>query len=844
MKLPISWIKNYISLTLTPNELAHQLTMAGIEVTEIDEIGATWDDENLTVGLIKSIKTHPNADRLKLVSVSLSETETYTVVCGAPNIKVGQKIIFAKEGAILFNARHSKSEPLKAATIRGIESKGMICSELELQLSKEHEGILVLPESTHLGVSAKEILADTILDIEITPNRPDCLSVLGIVHEIAAITKTKFKKPEVSYHSDGLPVSRLVSVNVQNPEFCKRYTGTVINNIKIGESPNWIQDALSKSGQRPINNIVDITNFVMLEYGQPLHAFDLDKISGKNIFVRTAKTNESITTLDGETRKLTSEMLTISDESGPIGLAGIIGGTRAEIDSNTENIFLESANFDASNIRSTRTNLKINTEASYRFERNIRAEITSFALKRATQMILEICGGNSAQGIIDQNYSKEKKSPISINRRKIKNLIGKEYSNDSIASVLNSLGFEKSDPPTGLLNALETIEATIVPEREETMWFTPPYWRSDISIEEDIIEEIVRISGYEEVPTKMLSSQIPHQQQNIKYNAREQLKDLLVSAGMQEIVSYPLISQSTINKLGRVTQINPLKVANQMSSEFAFARPTLRASILQTLSYNQHSSGEESFKLFEVGRVFLPTEIKKPTSEPPLPNEIEMVSGVLAGKRNEVSWIQSSENLDFFDGKGILEYVFSNLGVQPTYHLIQTSNSVIESEPLSSARNILNIASSAYIMSESNLLGVLGEINQSTYQSFDLDESSNVIFFELDLNSIISCISKTKNSYSPISKFPEAYRDIAIVVNEDVLSSTIEKIIQNHKLVINSMPFDIYSGKGVKASRKSIAFRITFQSSKNTLTSKQVDNAVKTILKQLHQELAADLREI
>lgn len=844
MKLPISWIKNYISLTLTPNELAHQLTMAGIEVTEINEIGATWDDENLTVGLIKSIKTHPNADRLKLVSVSLSETETHTVVCGAPNIKVGQKIVFAKEGAILFNPHHSKSEPLKATTIRGVESKGMICSELELQLSKEHEGILVLPESTHLGVSAKEILADTILEIEITPNRPDCLSVLGIVHEIAAITKTKFKKPEVSYPSDGLPVGRLVSVNVQNPEFCTRYTGTVINNVKIGESPNWIQDKLSKSGQRPINNVVDITNFVMLEYGQPLHAFDLDKISGKNIFVRTAKTNESITTLDGETRKLTSEMLTISDESGPIGLAGIIGGTRAEIDYNTENIFLESANFDALNIRSTRTNLKINTEASYRFERNIRAEITSFALKRATQMILEICGGNSAQGIIDQNYSKGEKSPISINRRKIKNLIGKEYSNDSITSVLNSLGFEKSDPPTGLLNVLETIEATTVPEREETMWFTPPYWRSDISIEEDIIEEIVRISGYEEVPTKMLSSQIPHQQQNTKYNTREQLKDLLVSSGMQEIISYPLISQSTINKLGGVTQIDPLKVANQMSSEFAFARPTLRASILQTLSYNQQSSGEESFKLFEVGRVFLPTEIKKTTSEPPLPNEIEMVSGVLAGKRNEISWIQSSENLDFFDGKGILEYIFSNLGVQPTYHLIQTSNRVIGSEPLSSARNILNIASSAYLMSESNLLGVLGEINQSTYQSFDLDESSNVIFFELDLNSIISCISKTKNSFSPISKFPEAYRDIAIVVNEDVLSSTIEKIIQNHKLVINSMPFDIYSGKGVKASRKSIAFRITFQSSKNTLTSKQVDNAMETILKQLHLELAADLREI
>ena len=842
MKLPISWIKKYIDLTLTPDELAHQLTMVGIEVAEINEIGANWDEETLTVGLIKSIEPHPNADRLNLVLVSLSGTETQKVVCGAPNVEVGQKIIFAKEGARLFNARNQKVEPLKAAKIRGVESSGMVCSELELQLSNEHEGILVLPESTPVGVSAKEILADTILDIEITPNRPDCLSVLGIVHEIAAITKTTFNKPELGYPSDGLPITQLASVKIENPEFCNRYTGNVINNVKIDESPKWIQDALSKSGQRPINNIVDITNFVMLEYGQPLHAFDMDKISGNNIFVRTAKTDETITTLDGETRKLNSQMLTISDESGPIGLAGIIGGTRAEIDSTTKNIFLESANFDAGNIRTTRTHLKISTEASYRFERNIRAEITSFALKKATQMILEICGGVSAKGIIDQNYSKKSISPISINRNKIKNLIGKEYSSDSITSVLNSLGFEKSDPPTGLLNTLETIEAKSIPEREETIWFTPPYWRSDISIEEDLIEEIVRISGYEEVPTEMLSSQIPHQYQNVKYDVREEIKDLLVSAGMQEIISYPLISQSAIEKLGGVTKENPLKVANQMSSEFVFARPTLRASILQILSYNQQSSGEQSLKLFEVGRVFLPTETL--ASETPLPNEIEMVAGILSGTRNEISWIQSPKTLDFFDGKGILENVFSNLGIQPTYHLINTSDHKIESEPLNTARNILDISSSAYIMAESNILGVLGEIDQHTLESFDLDKSSGAIFFELDLNSIVSCISNSKNNYVPISKFPEAYRDIAIVVNEDILSSTIQNIIHNHKLVINSVPFDLYSGKGVELGRKSIAFRVTFQSPQNTLTSKQVDKAMKTILKQLHQELAAELREI
>ncbi|MBS58302.1 MAG: phenylalanine--tRNA ligase subunit beta [Chloroflexi bacterium] len=842
MKIPISWIKKYIDPNMTPTELAHHLTMVGIEVAEVNEIGANWEKSSLFVGEIKSIEPHPNADRLKLVSVLLTESNIEKVVCGAPNIQVGQKIIFATEGAILFNPRNQKTEPLKAAKIRGIESKGMVCSELELQLSSDHEGILVLPESTPIGTPAKEILADAILDIEITPNRPDCLSVLGIVHEIAAITKTKFQKPDVLYQCEGLSIAELASVTVENPEICNRYTGNVLTNVKIDESPKWLQDALTKSGQRPINNIVDITNFVMLEYGQPLHAFDLDKISGDKIFVRRAKTNESIKTLDGETRKLTPEMLTISDELGPIGLAGIIGGTRAEIDSKTKNIFLESANFDSGNIRATRTDLKISTEASYRFERNIRPAITSFALKRATQMILEICGGVSSKEIIDQNYSKEVISPISVNKIKMKNLIGKDYSNDSITSVLISLGFEKSDPPTGLFNTIETIEAKSIPEREETMWFTPPYWRSDISIEEDLIEEIVRISGYDEVPTEMLSSQIPHQRQNIKYDIREQAKDLLVASGMQEIISYPLISQQAIDKLGGVIQKNPLKIANQMSSEFVFARPTLRASMLQTLSYNQQSSGEQNFKLFEVGRVFLPTEI--PSAETPLPNEIEMITGILSGKRNQLSWIQSSENLDFFDGKGILENLFSNLGIHPTYHLVASSNDEIKSEPLSTVKNILNTSSAAYIMSESNLLGVLGAINQKTFQSFDLDKNSGAIFFELDLNAIISCIADSKTNYTQISKFPEAYRDLALVVNDDVLSSTIQDIIHKHKLVINSIPFDLYSGQGVEIGRKSIAFRITFQSPQSTLTSKQVDNAMKTILKQLNQELAAELREI
>ena len=265
---------------MTPTELAHHLTMVGIEVAEVNEIGANWEKSSLFVGEIKSIEPHPNADRLKLVSVLLTESNIEKVVCGAPNIQVGQKIIFATEGAILFNPRNQKSEPLKAAKIRGIESKGMVCSELELQLSSDHEGILVLPESTPIGTSAKEILADAILDIEITPNRPDCLSVLGIVHEIAAITKTKFQKPDVLYQCEGLPIAELASVKVENPEICNRYTGNVLTNVKIHESPKWLQDALTKSGQRPINNIVDITNFVMLEYGQPLHAFDLDKISG------------------------------------------------------------------------------------------------------------------------------------------------------------------------------------------------------------------------------------------------------------------------------------------------------------------------------------------------------------------------------------------------------------------------------------------------------------------------------------------------------------------------------------------------------------------------------------
>ena len=809
MKVPLSWLKRYVPVSISTKELAHRLTMAGSEVAEVEEIGSNWDRDKVVVGRVLKVDRHPNADRLTLPAVDLGDGETMTVVCGAPNVAAGQKIAFAKEGSLLVSPRSGKIESLKAAQIRGVTSAGMVCSALELGLGEDHEGILVLDDDAPVGVPLVDYLGDAVLDIEVTPNRPDCLSVLGVAHEAAALTGERVAEPDLSYPEDGPSIETEAKIEIADPDLCYRYTASLIKGVKIGPSPQWMQDALIKAGQRPINNVVDITNYVMLEYGQPLHAFDFDAVKDRTIVVRAARPGEPLVTLDGERRTLNPPMLTIADATDAIGLAGVMGGATSEMHEGTTSVLLESANFNPINTRRTAAALGLGTEASHRFERGIRAELAPRGLRRATQLILQIAGGKAARGIIDLYPRRQDPPIVKISRDRIKRVLGVELGIADVERVLDSLGFERTEQPEG----------------DDTLWMKAPYWRSDIAIEDDLVEEVARIVGYDTIPSTMLSSPLPHHESQPMRMLKEHLKNLLAASGMQEIISYPLTNLETLAQVEALSNgPQPIKIANPMSGEMELLRTSLRGSVLQTLASNRRISQHEGIRIFEIGRVYLPKEEAK---ERDLPDEKEILLGVLSGPRSPTSWLSSQGDMDFFDAKGILESVLGQIGVRTEY------------EP--SSDSILHPGKTATLVCGGNVVGFIGEVHPRVLERFDLGESP-VALFEVDLESLSQAVPPTGWRYQGSSRFPESHRDLALIVDANVPSARVQAIIEGHKLVVRTTPFDVYSGQGVPAGKTSVAYRLVFQSPSGTLTSEQVDQAQRDILSWLQREVGAELR--
>ena len=810
MKVPASWLKKYVPISIALDELAHRLTMAGIEVGEVDELGANWERDKVVVGRVIKVEPHPNADRLTLPSVDLGDGDTATVVCGAPNVAAGQKIAFAREGARLVSPRSGEVEPLKAARIRGVVSSGMVCSALELGLGEDHEGILVLDEDAPVGTPLVDYMGDAVLDIDVTPNRPDCLSVLGVAHEVAALTGEKVTEPDLSYAEEGKPIESEVRIEITDPDLCYRYTASLIQGITIGPSPQWLQDTLNKVGQRPINNVVDITNYVMLEYGQPLHAFDFAAVKEKTVVVRAARPGEALVTLDGEKRTLTPPMLAIADATDAIGLAGVMGGVGSQMREGTSSVLLESANFSPTNTRRTARALRLSTEASHRFERGIRAELAPLALRRATQLILQIAGGKAAQGIVDLYPGENERPAVKVSRGRMKQVLGVDLGMDKVAQVLVSLGFERTKEPEGLIDLVEAVEAGPSPERDSTLWMNAPYWRSDVNIEDDLVEEVARIIGYDAIPTTMLSASIPHHDPQPMRTLKEGLQDLLAAAGMREVVSYSLTSLDALDKVKALDDgPGPLKVANPMSGELEYLRTSLRGSVLQTLSSNRRISQGDGIRIFELGRVYLPgTEAK----ERELPEEREMLVGALSGPRFRDSWLADRENMGYFDAKGVVDPALSQLGMPVDY------------EPATDP--ILKMGRTARLVSGGTVVGLMGEVLPEVLARYDIEESS-VALFEIDLASLLQATPQAGRRYQTTSRYPESSRDLALVVHADVESSRVQAIIEGHKLVVRTMPFDVYVGEEISPGRKSVAYRVVFQSNTATLTSGQVDRAPK-----------------
>ena len=805
MLIPFSWLSQYVDITLPPDELAHRLTMGGIEVGDVITRGG-W--EGCVVGYVRATRPHPNADTLTLCEVDPGDGPPLEVVCGAPNVAAGQKICFARPGVTLLNMHSGRREELKPASIRGIVSEGMICSEAELEISDEHEGIIVLSDDAVVGAPLDDVLGDTFLELELTPNRGDCLSILGVAREIGALTGQQVRVPDVSYPDSNTPASALARVTIADPDLCLRYTASVITGITIGPSPDWLRDRLTRAGLRPINNVVDVTNYVMLEFNQPLHAFDLDAVTDRHVVVRRAADGEKFTTLDDVERTLTSDNLLIADPAQAIGIGGVMGGANSEITPSTTNMLLESATFHNLNNRRTATELNLRTEASQRFEKGLRPELAPIALRRATQLILETAGGEAAAGIIDVFPDGDKPvASVPLTVRRLRQVLGMDLDIGRAESVLNSLGIatRRSGP--------DSLEAE------------PPYWRSDIAIEEDLIEEVIRIIGYDEVPTTMLSSPIPYHRSDAMTTLKDDLRDALAAAGMQETISYPLVGPDELAKLGnRVADYQQLlRVANPMSAEQDVLRPTLTASILNTLAYNRgHNHG--GFRLFELGRAFIPQSNG-------LPQERELAAGVMCGPRHEANWLSDTESLDFFDLSGTLSTALNRIGIAVS--LDSQDNALFH--PGRAAG--ISIAGDMGI-------GVIGELHPDIAAAFDLD-AEPVIYFELRLDDLLAAQlddDKAASRFQSLSRFPAANRDLALVAPAEVPASRVRQLIERVRLVERAELFDVYDGENVPEGTRSLAFHIRFRAADRTLTAEDVNRAINGLTRALEREVGATVR--
>jgi len=799
VRVPLKWLREYVTLTLPEKEVAHRLTMAGLEVTAIERIGAAWED--VFVGEVVEVTPHPNADRLRLATVSLGG-ERHTVVCGAPNVAAGQRIAFARLGANLIDGHSSKPLTLKAAKIRGVESAGMVCSERELGLSGEHEGILVLPPDAPLGAPFAEYYGETVLEIDMKPNRADGLSVVGVARDVAALTGESVREPDLTYTASAGAVTDLAKVIIQDPDLCPRYTAAVIENIHIGPSPPWMQERLKAAGMRPINNVVDITNYVMLELGQPIHAFDYDRLGEHTIIVRRARAGEKMTTLDGVAHTFGPEHLLITDPKGPVAVAGVMGGLDTEVTERTKNILLEVATFDPLSIRRTALALKVPSEASRRFAWGLPPELASIASRRATKLLVELSGGRAAAGLVDCYPGKEEKTRIDVPRKRLRQVLGIEVSDERVEGTLRSLGF------------------VVTPKLPEGWEVEPPYWRRDVRIPDDVAEEVARIVGYQLIPSEPLAGSIPPRVSQPLRELREKVRDVLAAGGMQEIITYPLTSLEVLGRVvspERLHHQEPLAVMNPLNAGEERLRTSLRGSVLSTVAANQRLQ-QEAFSVFETSRVYLPGEEQ-------LPRELEHLVGAATGRRAD-RWGRATEDwIGFFDVKGILERLFDRLGVTVLYQAGEDYG--------------LIPGRTAAIRAGDRRVGVLGQVHPRTASDFGIDR--DVYLFEIVLDDLLPLLRPVRH-YRALSRFPPVAEDLAVVVDQSLPAAEVQAEILSHPLVSSAELFDEYVGDPVPAGKKSLAFSVSYQASDRTLTEKEVAKARERIVGRLQKELGAELR--
>jgi len=803
MLLSINWLKEFVALDVPAATIADRLTMAGLEVDAIIPVGSAWD--RVTVGEILQINRHPNADKLSLVKVQAGD-QRYSVVCGAPNIREGQKIPLALEGAHLPNG-----VVIKKSKIRGEPSEGMICSETELALGNDTGGILVLPTEAPHGTALADYLnlRDTILDVSITPNRADCLSVIGLAREVAAIFNVPLKLPVHPVNESGDCIDRSVSVTIQAPAHCPRYTARLVRNVNIKPSPLWMQRRLTSCGIRAINNIVDVTNYVLLEWGQPLHAFDLRYIRGNTIIVATARPGETFVTLDEIERSLPDNALMICDGERAVAIGGIMGGLNSGVLDDTTSVLLESAYFTPSSINRTSRSLNLKTEASLRFEKGIDINGVVPALNRAAALMAELSDGAVATGSIDAYPGRlPEPRPITVSVSKTNRIAGTRLSRGEMTGILRRLQFGVSESgPDGL-----SVVA--------------PSFRYDIAESIDIVEEIARISGYEYIPVTAPAASVACTPANQMLADTGIARTAMMASGFSEVINYSFISPDMISSLRLATddpRMTPVVIRNPLSSAQSVLRTTLLPGLLANLKENI-SNAAASIKLFELGKIFL----SDPAGQQP--REPRMLAAVLAGLRYDQHCFLPQAPVDFFDIKGAVCSLLKQLHIEPD-RLVTDAR-----EPYLHPAKMLTL-----YMGEA-CIGSLGEIHPEVLEAFDIRDQ--VYMFELDFD-LLTSYAKEHMRYKPFSRHPAVFRDVALIVDENVPAGKIYSTVLsfNNKLITDIAVFDIFRGGALPPGTKSLAFRIKFQSPERTLTDAEVNKIHDRLISCISKETGAQLRQ-
>jgi phenylalanyl-tRNA synthetase beta chain len=832
MRVPISWLKEFVDISMTPDELAERLTLAGLEVSEVEKIGIDgaelpWDADKILIGNILEVKQHPNADRLVLAEVDYGVGEPHTVVTGAPNLfqyrGLGRlphplKGIYAKEGATLYDghAAGKVKAVLKGRPVRGVMSDAMLCSEKELGLSEEHEGILILPDDAPVGMPLRDYLGDAVLDIDILPNMARALSILGVAREVAALTGATLRMPDLSLDATGPSIEGRAQVTVETPDLCPRFTATLIEGVKIGPSPLWMQRRLMLAGMRPIFNIVDISNYVMLELGEPSHAFDADKVADQHLIVRLARAGERLTTLDGKEHKLTPEHLLVCDPRGPSSIAGVMGGAASEVGEQTSRVLLEAAIWEPTIIRRMARAFKLPSEASRRFERGVDYELPPLMQQRALGLMQQIAGGTVAQGMID-SYSRPWQTVVlDLPPSEVERILGITLSVEEIAQLLRPLGF--------------ACEVT-----GDVVRVTAPSFRQDVTILADLCEEVARMYGYDRIPTTMLADELPEQRANPSLEHEEKVRDLLAGAGLDEAITYSLTNMGSVAKVapGDAEPARYLKLSNPITSEREYLRLSILPTLLEALALNLREY--ERVLLFEIGHVYLPRAGQV------LPDQPRRLAIAIAGAREPRSWLTpNAEPMDFFDLKGLVETLLARLNIadqmrfvpltgDPRFHPGRAAALETRDERLEASD------------SKPQPLGVLGELHPAVRERLEL-AAPRALAAELDLERLIALALPP--AYRPISRFPAISQDLAVIASLDVPTEQVAAAIRKYAGVdLESLAlFDVYEGPQVGAGKRSLAYRLTFRARDRTLNDADVGKVRVKIVRGLERDLGATIR--